>query len=430
MKDPIIFRRNDCLDHEQALYWKDLLYRTVKVGTELEYALPKGKKKQQILPELINKLKPSGDINRLGKNGVLDVMSEHCGFEVRVIGRQPYYRTLLEQYQTILNAMREYQVRARFTCGLHYHLLTIGLSELMPEIILANFWNLVRRYAPNLKFLTSTGDKMTALCRRRNHNSHLEMVRLTPSAMTMQDIQAALRKSEKVPEHQNYFNLEHVKFTEDGQVEDLHIELRFPDADLSPISIVSKTFLFLTMLLKAVEISQYGVIHVGKIKEWRRKEKLLDLISNNDGMLAASDTSGITPEMIDELREGSRELLELVKPTFSRFENNPCFEVLSFLAENPISMLLIQGHSWEEIEDILQQYANSTAFDFDATDTKLIRTIELALVTGKASVRDWREDVAFELGLLPKDVEKRLAKCNLWRGICWDASLGTITFLT
>jgi hypothetical protein len=430
VKDPIIFRRRDCLNHEQALYWKDLLYRTVKVGTELEYALPKGAKKEAILSELIQKLNPSGDINRLGRNGVLDVASEHCGFEIRVIGRQPYYRTLLEQYQAILNSVCAHQVRARFTCGLHYHLLTIGLGETMPEIILANYWNLVRRYAPNLKFLTSTGNHLTALTRRRNHNSHLEMVKHTPSAMKMQDIQTQLRKSASVPEHQNFFNLEHVEFTGDGQIQNFHIELRFPDADLSPTSIVAKTFLFLALLLKAVEISQYGIIHVGRIREWRRQIELLDLLSNNEGMHAASDTSGITPEMIAELRQGNRELMELVKPVFSRFQNNPCFEVLAFLAENPVSLLLIQGHTWEEIERLLQKYANCTAFDFDVTDTKIIRTIELALLTGKATLGDWRKAVAFELGLTPLEIEKRLAKCNLWRGVSWDAALGTLTFLT
>lgn len=430
MKDPIIFRRSDCLNHEQALYWKDLLYRTVKIGTELEYALPKGARKEAILPELIGKLNPSGDINRLGQYGVLDVASEHCGFEIRVIGRQPYYRNLLEQYQTILNSVCAYEVRARFTCGLHYHLLTIGLSEPMPEIILANYWNLVRRYAPNLKFLTSTGNQMSALTRRRNHNSHLEMVKHTPGAMKMQAIQIQLRTSVIVPEHQNFFNLEHVEFTPEGQIQNFHIELRFPDADLSPTSIVAKTFLFLAMLLKSVEISQYGIIHVGKIREWRRQIELLDLLSNNEGMHAASDTSGITPEMIEELRQGNRELLELVKPVFARFQNNPCFEVLAFLAENPVSLLLIQGHSWTEIEGLLQKYAHQTAFDFDALDSKIIRAIELALLTGQATLSDWRKEMAFELGLPPLEIEKRLAKCNLWRGVAWDAALGTLTFLS
>lgn len=430
MKDPIILRRPDCLSHEQALYWKDLLYRIVKVGTELEYGFPKGTVKHEILPEISRQLKPSGDINHLGQYGVLDTKSEHCGFEIRVIGRQPYYRALIEQYQLILDKMIQYNVRARFTCGLHYHLIAIGLSELLPEIILANLWNLVRRFAPHLKFLTSTGEKMNALCRRRNHNSHLEMVRLTPSAMSMQEIKQHLHNSKIVPEHQNFFNLEHVRFTDNGQLENFHIEFRFPDADLSPTSIVAKTFLFLALLLKSVEISQYGVIHVGKIAGWRRNIELMNMLSNNDGTLAASDTSQITEDIIEELRIGNRELFGLLKPILTRFENNPSFEILSFLAETPISLLRIKGYSWQKIEEILQQRVQTAAVEWDAIDKKLIRCIELALITGQKSVREWKKAVAWEHYLSAQALEQRLANFNVWRGISWDSALGTISFLT
>ncbi|MCD4750809.1 MAG: hypothetical protein K8R59_15660, partial [Thermoanaerobaculales bacterium] len=293
MREPIIFRREDCLSHERAMYWKDLFYRTLKVGSEIEFALPKKVLKKDLMPTLIEALKPSGDLNHLGSHGVLGVVTEHCGVEIQVIGRQPHYRTLIQQYREILSPLPQ-GVRARPTCGLHYHTLTIGLSEPVPEIILANVWNLVRRFAPFLRFLTSAGRRPEALCRRRGKASHLEMVGLTPSGYSMQQIQQRLRESKRVPEHQNFLNLEHLRFTDDGAVKDFHLEFRFPDADLSATSIVAKAFLFLAIILKAVEMSQYGLIHVGRLREWRRKVELLDMLSNNDGDLATSDTSSIT----------------------------------------------------------------------------------------------------------------------------------------
>lgn len=430
MTDPIIFNRQDCLSPEDALYWKDILYRTVKIGTELEYACPKGKNKQDILSYIEKKLVPSSDLNELGPYGVLDVASEHCGLEIRIIGRQPYYRILLEQYRFILSLMIKLGVRARSTCGLHFHILTVGLSEPVPEIILANLWNLVRRYAPHLKFLTSTGKQRDSLCRRRNHNSHLEMIKLTPGAMSMQEIQKHLKTSRTVPEHQNFFNLEHVAFTADGQVKNFHVEFRFPDSDLSPTAIVTKTFLFLAMLMKAVEISQFGVIHAGKIQEWRRKIELLNLLNNNDGMLAASDTSQVTDEIINELGEGNQELLHLLKPIFSRFEMNPCFEILSFLAKTPISLMRVQGYSWEKIEDKLQHLGQVESINDDKINNKLIRCLELSLITGAPSIYEWKKLVGLECNLTPKVLENRLESLNRWRGIWWDASLGTISFLS
>ncbi len=425
-----LLHRSDCLSPNQALYWKDLLYRTLKIGTELEYAFPKGQSKNIVLPEITRKLEPSNDLNHLGQYGVLDVLSEHCGFEIRVIGRQPYYQSLLEQYQSILKKMIEYDVRVRFTCGLHYHLLTIGLSETLPEIVLANLWNLVRRYAPNLKFLTSTGDKMEALCRRRNHNSHQEMMQLSPHEKSMREIQQNLKKSTIVPEHQNFFNLEHVVFDEKNQVRNFHIEFRFPDADLCSISIVAKTFLFQALVLKAVELSQHGLIDVGPPEEWQQKRKIMGLLSNNDGTLAASDTSQVTPENIRELQAGNQELLQLLKSIFFRFNNNPCYEILSFLAVTPVSLLRIQGLTWEQIESTLHQCAQIESFNWDDFDKKLIYIIELNQTTGQKSMGHWKQAIENELNISLAELNNRLAAFNVWRGITWDSNIGTILFLT
>ncbi|MBN1484194.1 MAG: hypothetical protein JXA37_05685 [Chloroflexia bacterium] len=435
MKQPILFRRDDVLDHEQARYWKDLLYRTLKIGTEVEFAMPKGVRKNDLMPLLWEALQPTKDLGHLGRYGVLDVISEHCGIEIQVIGRQPYYAALRQQYQELFALLPE-GIRARPTCGLHYHVLGVGLCEAVPEIVLANIWNLTRRYAPELRFLSSAGEGMAALCRRRNHTSHLEMVKHSPALHRMAQIQQFLKESRQVPEHQNFMNLEHLRFDEPGDVVDFHLEFRFPDADLSPTSIVAKTFLFLALVLKSVDMSQYGVIHVGKIREWRRKIELLDLLSNNEGKLATSDTSGIGPDEIEELRVGARELLELLKPAFVRLarvagdssEEHPAFEVLSLLAETPISLLRSRGRDWVEVEALLAERAETPVGLLDPTELKLMRCIELAELSGCPGLESWKWQVAQELFLTPRELEQRLDKLDRLRGLRWDLQLGTMVF--
>jgi hypothetical protein len=298
----------------------------------------------------------------------------------------------------------------------------------VPEIILANAWNLVRRYAPELRFLTSGGDSLAALCRQRNYTSHLEMVRLSPVPYRMFEIQAELKACHTVPEHNNFLNLEHVRFNETGDASVFHLEFRFPDADLSPTSITAKTFLFLALLLKAVELAQYGVIHVGRIAEWRRRCQLLDWLSNNDGPLATSDTQNITPEIIEELRAGTRELLELLKPVFDRWEHNPSFEVLALLAETPISLLRASGRGWEEIEALLAARASADEAGLDQADRRLMRAIELAELTGCSAKQVWQWQIARELFLTPMELEKRLEQLDRLRGLRWDERLGTMVF--
>lgn len=428
MKDPILFNRKDILAPTRANYWKDLLYRVTKVGTEIEVAPKKGVKRPIFEEAIRQELAPSGSLERLGANGVLDVITEHSGIEVRVIGRHPHFLALQQQYSSIMAVLKKHGARPRATCGLHFHLLTPGLAEPVPEIILANLWNLTRRYAPELKFMTSSGNKREALCRRRNHNSHLEMVRHTPGAMSMAQIQQTLKKSRPVPEHQNFLNLEHLGFTEAGAILPFHLEFRFPDPDLSPTSVTAKTFLFLAMLLKAVDLSQYGVIHVGKIKPWRRKVELLNMLSNNDGNLATSDTSAVTDDILEELRQGAYELLDLLAPLFDRFVDNPALDVLLALAESPISLLRCAGYTWDEIEARLGQRAALDEVGLDAAARRLMQRIELGEWANHPSPDAWQWHAARELYLTPQELERRLRRLQTLRGLRWDTRQGTMVF--
>jgi hypothetical protein len=178
---------------------------------------------------------------------------------------------------------------------------------------------------------------------------------------------------------------------------------------------------------------------VGRIREWRRKKELLDKLSNNEGNLATSDTSEVTPEVIDELRAGCHELLELLKPIFGRFarvayesgEDHPGFEVLNFLAETPVSLLRVSGRDWLEIEQVLSERGSVATEEtsWDESDQRLIRLIELAELTGYDSPESWKWKSAHELFLTPQELNRRLERLDGWRGLSWDADLGTMVFL-
>lgn len=428
MKDPIFLRRADLLSFEDAVYWKDLLYQVTKIGLELEVAPPKGMERPDFEAGVAAALAPSGSYERLGAWGVLDVAKEHCGVEIRIIGRQPHYRVLRRQLKGIFDVLIAQGARARSTCGLHFHLLTPGLAEPVPEIILANLWNLVRRYAPELRFITSCGEARQALCRRANFTAHTEMVRLSPATLRMAAIQQSLRHSETVPEHQNFFNLEHVLFTPEGDISDLHLEFRFADADLSPTAVAAKTFLFLALLLKAVDLSQYGVIHVGKIVPWRRKTFLLGILNNNNGALATSDTSALSDEMVAELTSGAQELLDLLSPVFERFEDNAALDILTYLAQQPVSLLRCAGYDWAGIETLLARRSSLDDSGLDETDRNLMRSIEVGEWAQMASQEAWLWNASRELYLTPQDLERRLTRLTNLRGLRWDAGRGTMLF--
>lgn len=421
---PIFFRRRDALSLEQASYYQDLLYRTVKIGTELEFALPKGVTREDFQPAIEKLLEPSRDMDRLGRLGVFDVVKEHCGVEVQIIGRHPHWDSLLKQYQQVVIPLLEQGIRMKPTCGLHFHLIGIGLAESIPEIILANLWNMARKYSPGLKYLTSGGDSWQGLCRRRQHNAHQEFVRQSPSSLSMPEIQANLMKSLDVPEHQNFINLEHLEFDEGGAISTFHLEFRFPDGDLSAVSITAKTFLFLAMLLKSVEISKFGLLHVGRVQDWNRNKMLLDLISNNDGMLATSDTSAISREMLEEYGNSARHLLEFLKSIFIVLDN-PAEIVLQELVERPISLRRIDGDDWQKIDADLASKITTPCLD--QLDYKIIKIIELGLAEGR-DYDEWLKMTAIRSGVPRETIRKRL-KGYKNREPVWDQESGRMVFL-
>ena len=422
---PIFFPRKDRLDPDQAAYYQDLLYRVTKVGTEIEFALPKGVRREDFQPLVEQIMYPSQDMNQLGSLGVYDVVKEHSGVEIQVIGRHPHFETLQTQYRSILAPLISAQVRMRPTCGLHFHALCIGIAESLPEIIVANLWNLTRKYAPGLKFLTSAGKNREGLTRRRQHNAHREFMRLSPLHYSMRDIQKILKGSHEVPEHQNFLNLEHLRFDEYGSVKTLHLEFRFPDGDLCPTSIASKTYLFLIMLLKSVEISKFGLIHVGRIRQWRRKKMLMEKLSNNDGPVATSDTSGLTDDDIGEYRLNAKQLLKDLKSIFLLLDT-PAEIVLQSLAQRPLSLRRSDGADWRSMEHELNALV-SPAKILDELDLEIIKIVELGLLENAEDQSIWMKSAANMLKIPRRLFEKRLFDMKK-RVPTWNPELGRMVF--
>ncbi|MCI5160039.1 MAG: hypothetical protein D3906_16765, partial [Candidatus Electrothrix sp. AUS1_2] len=278
--------------------------------------------------------------------------------------------------------------------------------------------------APGLKFLTSGGKNRQELCRRRQHNAHQEFMRLSPEQYSMAEIQEFLKKSMEVPEHQNFFNIEHVRFSASGNIADFHLEFRFPDGDLCPISITAKTFLFMTMMLKAVEISKFGLLQAGSLME--ENNRLMDMISNNEGKLATSDTSAIDDTVLEKYRNNANRLLFFLKSIFLLLDN-PGEVVLQQLALEPISLRRHRGNSWEQIEDELLSHVHLPP-PLDNTDYELIKIIELGLVTGSADKDCWCDATAQLLQLPADEISKRLRNYQN-RSPVWQEELGSMAFL-
>ncbi len=412
------------LRYDETGRWSDLFRRHLKIGVELELAHPSGKDSRSSLAQLRKSLMTGDDFFSPGETGIYDIQKEHCGLEIRVVGWEPHFDTLVRQYGVIVRPILEGGYRVLGTTGMHHHLIYFAPPKPIPEIIIANVYSLVLWYAPVLRFMTSTGPSRDRMTRKRKHTSHLVFVENCPCRRSVRDIQDIFRTDYRVPQHQHMLNLERLPFDEAGNALRFWLEMRFPEVDLAPTSIAAKQILFLALVLKAVDLSAYGLLDpCSGEKHMSDVRRLIDLLSNSRGRLAYSDTSGLTDGDIDFLRGEAANLLGLLAGKI-RSLSPRALDVLRFLARKPISLLRNEGLSWEEIEELMASRAERPKHPLLKRLIFLLDTGEIANCKSEA---EWIESAAARIGEGADRVRECLAsladECRLF----WDESLGTLT---
>ena len=139
---------------------------------------------------------------------------------------------------------------------------------------------------------------------------------------------------------------------------------------------------------------------------------MLNLLSNNDGNLATSNTAGVSDEIIEELRQGCHEVLDLLVPTFDYLEAMAAYQILEVLAKSPISLMRCAGKDWNQIDMWLKGHLPKVSeLDMDQIDYRLMRHIELVEWGGQASQETWQWYAARELYIPPQTWSTGLKNC-------------------
>lgn len=182
----------------------------------------------------------------------------------------------------------------------------------------------------------------------------------------------------------------------------------------------------MTMMLKAVEISKFGLLKVDSVPFFETSKELINMISNNEGKLATSDTSAIDDSALEKYRNNAQGLLFFLKSIFLLLDN-PSELVLQQLALEPISLRRSQGKEWKEIEDELLSYISPQP-TLDSTDYELIKLIELGLLTDIGNQECWFDAAALFLQLPVNEINERLQNYKN-RSPVWQEELGSMVFL-
>jgi len=361
----------------------------------------------------------STGVHRIARDGSL--LGEK-GAEVITTGRRVDYWEFYKMSKKIIDEVVSAGGYLNERCSTHMHVLASyyhniakpehelggNISEMerpMPEIIAANLHQLVRRYQNAITWMTMALSDPHALTRWEKFR--VSVLEISALVLPMQQV------SVEVYEHSDnnkygWINYSNSLFsTGDGTILRFHVEFRAADGMLSPSAVAALACMYYALVIKAVEISRYGVVEVGD-RAWLKKAiEIKRAILNNRKDYKEGDrfgdTSGIKP-YIDILIGESMDLVLQLKAILTRV--GPAFEVLERLAEKPIALRRCEGQSWEQIERDLEVKMEKE----DHIDVALTEMITLNQIKECNSMQEWIHIVS---EILAKDKDIRTVGINI-----------------
>lgn len=419
------------------------------------------KNPEEIRMRIQEELAPSHCYGIVSKCGVHSITKDGSllgdkGVEVVTVGRRVDYWEFYRMSKRILDSAMSRGAYTNERCSTHMHILAsyygkiadpknhynnkypegipTNISELekdIPQIIIANFHQLCRRYQNAMTWMTMALDDP-------NHMTRWEKFRVSVLGISavlnnMHQVQDLVRRNSGDNKY-GWVNYEFCQFTREGNVKRFHVEMRTADGILCPSAIAALSCMYYALAIKAVEISKYGVLEVGDGEWMERAKQIKDAILNGNGGYDGSRL-GNTSEAykhFDVLRTESFDLLRQLKHILIRV--GPAYHVLERLAERPIALRRCDGESWERIEkDLEVPMSEETQFE-----TKISEYIDLRLVDECKTIEEWviavgqamKEDPDFDGG---KEIEEKISSyVEIKRNegeLVWSESLGSVVLI-
>lgn len=362
-------------------------------------------------------LKPTNFVGALGENGIYKVCRDGSlkgdgGIEIATVGRRVEFHSVHEMLTKVMDECKKKGAYTDERCSIHVHLLasylTPGFAEddsgsnyiksevtelekPMPEIIVANFHQLVRRYHCALIWLSAAGNDHTQLTRWEKFRKSILPYSAVRQRMNV--LVSGVGSASKSKRKYAMMNYEQMQFDDMGNVSRLHVEGRYMDGNLSPAAVTAHACLLYGLMLKAVEISRYGLLQSGNKGYMDLQNEMYKNLCNRDGPWDGSrfsDTSNIGPYIAD-LKRQSKQLIRLVKSTLG--EQTPADIILNKLADKPLVYSLMEKKSWEDIEAWLMPESE----DLSQAEDSILQFIELGAISDCADADEWLDTATHQL---------------------------------
>lgn len=308
------------------------------------------------------------------------------GYEFIIYGNNLSSKEFIKRLP--LDQLRRYfKVTFRNSC--HIHILIPNQIKPLPLIILKNLWQIYRYYYPAICYLTgSTYGKVI-------RNSHYATWRsFNVSAIT--DFESCI--------HGDRAGLYYGNCTFDNnQCIFLNVEMRTPDSTLNPLKLILLRALGKALLLRAVELSKWGVFNVDYDQN---KWLAIKEIARN-----INDHIDISEDRLQFMKELSIELYHDLAQFLDQLERKAFKEII----EKP--EFLNRRNKYREIRDNDPKE--------NSIKSKLENIIKAKYLICCNSPSQWKNEIAQFLNTTPSFIAKCLSSMN----VMWDKELGTYIWI-
>lgn len=430
--------KNSKISNLEVDYWKKFVRSNLKIGVEIETNINDGTNNYDIIRELNNFFDSTRSTSDFGSAGVHSIKldgSLYNGMELVTVGRRVDFINMYSQYKYIIDKLLDYEVYLNGRCGLHNHILIdynynyTSLEKNMPGIIVKNFMQLIRKHIPELVYITSTvhdREQPNIITRANYYSSINNLLQYTPKGKSLYQYVDNMNNGSRY----HFVNFSHFDARND-YAKVFHLELRFPDGSLFPAQIAAQGVLYTAMLLKAIELSEGGLINTGTSEEWNETKLLAREIRNDGG----SNRTSIAPSdmSMNRISERALNMIKMFKPQIDSIDKH-AYAVLFSLATNPVSKMLREFNSeeqntvYKEINKIFHKTIQNM-YNFDKSKyERITELINLVEVNNCVSEKQWIYKVAEKESMNYEDVAKLISELKRYRNLRFDAILGSVCF--
>ena len=179
-----------------------------------------------------------------------------------------------------------------------------------------------------------------------------------------------------------------------------HVEFRFPDGSDSPAQVVSQMFLFRALLMKAVELSQFGVLKVDSNREkWNKKKQAVVLLQGDSESisLVGTEPGDARIETFEQAvafaKQDAKNLLTWLRSHLMNIDG-ASLNVLQAIVEKPVWKRRAERMTWKRIEKSLMPVERVV----EGLQQDILRLISLNQLTGVKNIANWKYAASQALG--------------------------------